>query len=206
MVPVELKPFPAAVLIDLAQQLGIPGLTPQLHIELQLIADAYRTQAGTAKTERSARRKRMKALAKGLRSALDAHEAIESGDLLDMVRASPDATYDDLMMLTSQLRKWTPVIEGLACGRLPRGPEESASLVHCCERLRMIYEDVTGHEASHTSLRGIEETSAPQSRFGKFVSAFFRHVDPGLVRSLNEALRKVVWSSREKKAVPGKSG
>lgn len=197
---VEIDELPRELLAALEEPLGAPiPAGSDLDWELRFTAWCYRDQGrGETGTVRFARRRRMKALARGLRAALDAHEAVELGDLPDIVQMSPTATWDDFMILADQLEQWTPLIEELAQRRLTRGREDNDRLHLCCEGLRLLYEGATGHRASHTSLDHVGvETGKPQSPFGRFVLIFFQHVDPDSVGKLNEVLRKLSWPSRK---------
>ncbi|MEZ5656377.1 MAG: hypothetical protein R3E04_10950 [Sphingobium sp.] len=197
---VEIDELPRELLAALEEPLGVaipPG--SDLDWELRFVGWCYKDQSrGETGTVRSARRRRMLALAKGLRATFDAHDVIELGDLPDIVQMLATATWHDFMILADQLEQWTPLIEELAQRRLTRGREDNDRLRLCCEALRLLYEGATGHRASHTSLDHVGvETAKPQSPFGRFVLIFFQHVDPDSVEKLNEVLRKLSWPSRK---------
>ena len=139
-------------------------------------------------------------MAKGLASTLTAHETLDAADLRRIVTASPDAGFEDFLVLADQLRKWAPVFQELAQAKLPKGLEASDRLASYCRRLIDLYEQVTGKRATHTSLeKGWDETKKPQSEAGRFVWTFFAWLDPQALGRLNETLRKIIWPSRAEK-------
>lgn len=200
--PLELPALPDAVRSDLEQRLGVK-IEPdhKVDMELRLIAWSYRDeQRDVPGTERAIRRKRMRAMAKALTSALAAHEPMDATDLHRIVSASPEADLQDFFQFVDQLRKWTPVFQELAQEKLSQGQEEDARLDSCCRRLVRLYEAVTGTPATHTSRdSGGDEIGEPQSKAGRFVWTFFVWLDPQALVHVNEVLRKIIWPSRQSK-------
>jgi len=181
----ELPALPEEVVSQLHERLGVPAnFDNRIDMELRLIAWLYEDQAPQGdKTDRMARRGRMRAMAKGLASTLTAHETLDAADLRRIVTASPDAGFQEL-----------------AQAKLPKGLEASDRLASYCRRLIDLYEQVTGKRATHTSLeKGWDETKKPQSEAGRFVWTFFAWLDPQALGRLNETLRKIIWPSRAEK-------
>lgn len=205
---ITLPALPDEVVAQLHEQLGVPTcFDNRIDMELRLTAWLYRNQTPQEDTtDRAARRKRMRAMAKGLASTLAAHEAMDAGDLHRIVSASSDARLEDFLTLADQLRKWAPVFQELAKAKLPKGLEGNDRLASCCRRLVHLYEEVTGQTATHTSLdKGGMETDEPQTSAGRFVWTFFGWLDPQAQKQVRETLRKIIWPSRTKKRIRAES-
>lgn len=91
----QIPPFPDEVRLEMGECLKVE-LVPDsaLDLNLRMAASSYRDQnSKDGRTGRAARRDRMRAMAKALRAALTAHDAIEGTDIHPLLVSDPEAEF-----------------------------------------------------------------------------------------------------------------
>lgn len=197
--PIKLPEFPPETLhrfSEFLQTMIVPH--GALDLNLRTVALSYRSQKNdTGETNRAAKRQRQRKAARTVSKALGAVDQLQAGDIVPFVMAGGDDAYKKLRALNRLLEHWAPVMQEVAARRLPRGREERDLLTSTCGWLKFIYEEQTGEPATHNTMTLGIDIGQPVSPFGRFVTAFFEHVDPSVTASmLVEPLRQVVWPSR----------
>jgi hypothetical protein len=88
----------------------------------------------------------------------------------------------------------------LQAGKATTGPQYQPQVQRTVDALAKLYEEVTGRRFTHTPRLKTEYNGTPHSQAGRFISAFFAIVDPGIpARSLSTAMGYVVKSRHAKR-------
>ncbi|MHA1559282.1 MAG: hypothetical protein ACTSWI_01250, partial [Alphaproteobacteria bacterium] len=106
----------------------------------------------------------------------------------------PASGHSQILDLKKRLSHFAACVDrSLTQNQSGRGPLPKKTLPAIVEFLAKIYEARTGETVTHTPREKTEYTGQPQSKAGKFMTTFFKFVDPDILpQTVSSALADLI--------------